>query len=122
MNDELNKIIAYINKNYDVKAIKKERFLYKNNVYIAAKKYDLNIGIDKPESNERHFLSGKTKYYLAFDAEANKKYRSKLCWHGTGYHDKYNENDYSNINEFLERFGCQKKDKEQLTIFDLINN
>ena len=116
MKNELQKILSYINENYEEKGIVKPDCLgNENNIYIASKKYDLNILIEEP--NEGHYLYKKCKYCISLDYNANKKYRSELDWHGGGGCYEYNENDYSNVKEFLDEF-CERKKCKQVSIFD----
>ncbi len=115
--EKISCLFKYINDNYDVYAEIKPRFLYENNIYIKTEKYDLNISIGKPD--EKHYLFGKCDYYISFDYEANKKYRSELCWHGGGYDDIFNENNFSNVDKFLNRW-LEKRNTRQLNIFDCI--
>lgn len=115
VNTILNNILNYIVQNYDVEAEIKPDCLCKDNIYVKTKKYDLNINVKKP--GKHHFLYNKSEYCLSFDYEANKKYRTELCWHNGGYDSKYNENDYTNIDDFLKDF-CDKKLFREMTIFD----
>lgn len=117
MKEFIQNVLLYINNNYEVNAIIQPRYLYENNIYIATEKYDLNIGIGKVR--EGHYLFGECDYYISFDFEANKKYRSELNWHSGGYSDQYDENNFSNIDTFLNRW-CKKREYMQTTIFDFI--
>lgn len=117
MNRFLDKILNYINENYDVNAIKKSRYSYNYNIYISTEKYDLNIGIS--QTKDDCYLFGKSDYYLSFDYDANKKYKTELCYHSGGYIDTFNVEDFSNIDKFLSRW-LQKKEFKQTTIFDFI--
>lgn len=107
----LNKILNYINENYDVNAIMSDDY----NIYIPTEKYDLNIEISKTEAD--CYLFGKSDYCLSFGYDANKKYRKELQYHGGGYMDAFNEEDFSNIDKFLSRW-LQKRDlaKQQYLI------
>lgn len=117
MSEKINKLFQYINSNYNVNAEIKPRYLYEHNIYIVTEKYDLNIGIG--EVYKKHYLFGKCNYYISFNYEANKKYRTELNWEGGGYSDCYNEQDFSNVDTFLNKW-CEKKNCKQLTIFDLL--
>ena len=83
---------------------------------LKAKKYDIKIGIKKP--SERHFLYRKSEYVLEFDFNANKKYQTELCYHGGGWDDEYNEDNYNNIDEFLSEWFIKPNEK-QLSLFDI---
>ena len=116
---QLNKILYYINENYEEQAIiRPDISEYPYNIYISAKKYDLEISIKIPK--EDHYLYGKCNYVLYFDYKANKKYRNELNWHGGGSSEKYNEIDYSNIAEFLDEY-CTRSKNKQMTIFDYLD-
>lgn len=112
-------LFDYINSNYDVIAEIKPRFLYENNIYIATKKYDLNIAIEKP--SKEHYLFKKCEYCLFLNYEANKKYRAELHYHGGGHSEAFNENDFSNIDKFLSEW-VEKKNIIQTDIFDYIKD
>lgn len=114
----IKEIKKYIEENYNIKTELKEFYESKNNIYINAEKYDLNIGIAATDKN--HYLYGKCDYYLIFDYEANKKYKNELNWHGGGFHDKYEPNNYSNIDKFLNKFIVKKLIQKQMTIFDFL--
>lgn len=114
----INKIKKYIEEKYNIKTELKDFYESKNNIYINAEKYDLNIGV--AVTDKKHYLYGKCNYYLIFDYETNKKYRNELNWHGGGFHDKYVPNDYTNIDEFLKKFIGKKQSQKQMTIFDFL--
>lgn len=119
--DELKKIQSYINRNYDVpnelinSLIKCENESSKC-ILVKTTKYDLEILLGIPEDN--HFLKGISDFYISLDYNANKKYRTELGYRGGGYHEKYNPNDYSNIDVFIQKF-CNKREYEQISIFDI---
>lgn len=113
--EKISCLFKYINDNYDVYAEIKPRFLYENNIYIKTEKYDVNIGVEKVQ--EKHYLFGKCEYYIDFDYEANKKYRNELNWHGGGYDDIFNENNFFNVDKFLSKW-LEKKNTKQFDIFD----
>lgn len=115
MKQILKKILNYINQTYDVEAEIVPRFDCQDNIYIKTKQYDLNIEVEQP--GEDHYLYGKSEYVLNFDYEANKKYRTELQYHSGSWSEAYNDNDYSNIDEFLEEF-CKKRKYKQMSIFD----
>ncbi len=117
MEQIINKILNYINKNYQVNAIIKTKFNNKYNIFVETQKYDLNITLKK--AYKGHYLFGKVEYVLSFNFEANKKHRTELSYHGGGHSDGYYENDFTNIDNFLNRF-CEKKKYEQTTIFDFL--
>ncbi len=119
MNKEeiMHKIFSYINSNYEIKAEIIPDHFYKKVIYIATKKYDLKLAVAKVD--RRHYLYGICEYYINFHFEANKKYRVKEGYFSSSWHDEYNENDLSNIDEFLNKWCC-KKEFKQISIFDFI--
>ncbi len=113
---QLNKILSYINENYEEQAIIRPNVLnYPYTIYIPSKKYDLEIKLIIP--GKKHYLYGKCQYALSFGFNANKKYKSELDYHGGGYSEEYKENNYSNIDKFLSEFCSQRKYK-QMNLFD----
>lgn len=119
--DEVKKIQSYINRNYDVPNELINNFTKRENesqklLLIKTTKYDLKILLGIPEDN--HFLKGISDFYIGLDYNANKKYRTELGYQGGGYHDKYNLKDYSNIDEFIQKF-CNKREYKQISIFDI---
>lgn len=112
----INQILNYIKDNFEDEAIIKPRYLYDNNIYIASKKYDLNISIEK--TTKDNYLYGKSEYCLHFDYDANKKYRVEEMYCGGDHCDPFNEKDFSCIDSFLKEF-CKRKTFKQMTIFDL---
>lgn len=115
MEIEINKILNYINENYEDRAeIKPNIFGDKCNICIYSEKYDLEILLKEPEKN--HYLFGKCKYCIDLDYETNKKY-GKNNYHGGGGSYEYNSNDYSNIKSFLDDF-CKPRKYKQINLFD----
>ncbi len=117
---ELKKIQTYISNNYDVPNELTNRLMEWGNeanktILVKTTKYDLEICLGVP--GDDHFLKGISEYYVSLDYNANKKYRTELEWNGGGCHDKYNPNDYSNIDKFIQRF-CDRQNFKQMTIFE----
>ena len=72
MESEINKILNYINENYEDQAEIKTNILgNKYNIYVYSEIYDLEISLKKPEKD--HYLFGKCKYCIDLDYETNKK-------------------------------------------------
>ena len=117
MNEEdfFNKIRKFIEDTYNIKTELVPNYLYKNNILIKTAKYDINISFCETEKD--HFCYGKYKFVLFFNYEANKKYQSELNYHGGGYSVGYDDNNYSNIEKFLNHW-FQKKKNRQMSIFD----
>lgn len=115
MSEKINNLFKYINDNYKVNATIEPRPDNDYNIYIEAKKVDINIGIGKVY--EKHFLYGKYDYYLCLSCELKQKYRKKMKIYGGSCHDYYNENDFSNIDSFLSK--CLEFDLKETDEFDL---
>lgn len=117
--DFLKSIIEYIQVKYNVETEQLLDSIHEYQILIKSEKYDLTIAIEK--TDEKHYLFNKYDYVLYFDYNANKKYRNELNWHGGGFSDGFNQNDYSNIDDFLKDFIELKniQPQMQLSLFDI---
>ena len=116
--NELNKIKKHIDDNYDVQSEVRKSYLNEYMLIVAANKYDIKIQISYPNLNS--YIPNDYGLYLGYDA--NKKYRSELCYAGGGHMIKYVPNEYSEIDSYLEneKFDIKKKAEKQTSIFDFI--
>lgn len=110
---KLDEVKYYIENNYSITVEKTMDCLKKLQLLMKDKKYDITIQIHQP--SEDHYLYGKCKYVLDCTYEANKKYKSELCYHSGGYSCEYTN---ENIDRFLNRWFKKNREK-QLTIFDI---
>lgn len=112
-------IMDYIQVKYNVEIEQLLDSIHEHQLLIKSEKYDLTIAIEK--TDEKHYLFNKYDYVLYFDYNANKKYRNELNWHGGGFSDGFNQNDYSNIDDFLKDFIEVKniQPQMQLSLFDI---
>lgn len=117
--DFFKSIKEHIQYKYGIEVEQISDSIYDYQLLIKSKKYDLTIALE--QADDRHYLFNKYKYVLYFDYNANKKYRNELNWHGGGYSDGFTQNDYSNIDNFLNDFIEVKNNKSQmqLSIFDI---
>lgn len=109
----INILLEYIKSHYEDLVALNPEFNNEFNILVTSEKYDLNISISK--TYEGHYLFGKSEYCIDFDYNANKKYKTILGYHGGGWSEPFDINDFSNVDNFLNEY-CKKKEYEQLSI------